>query len=84
VHSDQAQSAAWVDLFRALEVRNRDLVRQLHASESVDAEEFAEAIQALGYEAPMDETRALFAQFDSDASGCVDYRELQRAVRGSG
>ena len=49
---------------------------------SVDRREFAEAIAALGCDAPRSETDALFASFDADGSGQVDYREIQAQLHG--
>ena len=60
-----------VDLFKRWDV---------DGSGDVDADEFCEALGALGYDLPRAEAEALFDSFDSDASGSIDYRELQAAL----
>ena len=61
-----------------------DLFRQWDedGSGEIDRDEFAEAIVALGYEAPREDVDRLFDRFDRDASGTLSYRELQRAIAG--
>ena len=62
-----------VDVFRRWDV---------DGSGEIDADEFYEAICALGYDVPPAEAERLFESFDLDGSGTVDYRELQAALQG--
>ena len=63
-------------------MRVMDLFRRWDVDDSgeVDPDEFHEALRALGYDGPQEETDALFADLDEDDSGAISYRELQRAL----
>ena len=47
----------------------------------VTAVEFREAVRALGFQAERKDIDALFAFFDKDGSGKLDFKELHRALR---
>jgi len=44
-------------------------------------DEFALAIQSIGFDAPRDELDAIFDQMDADDSGTVEFEELDRVLR---
>ena len=60
------------DLFRRWDVDGDGCIRN---------DEFFEAVWALGYEAPREETDALFESFDGDGSGTIEYAELHEMLR---
>ena len=48
---------------------------------TISKKEFAEAIGALGYDTSRDDTDAVFAEFDTDGSGVLDYHEMYQQLR---
>lgn len=48
---------------------------------TVDMREFSDGLTALGYDAPREEFDDLFASFDKDGSGSIDYYELYQQLR---
>ena len=48
---------------------------------TVDKREFRKAMAALGVDAPRAEVDRLFDSFDPDGSGCVEYNEMNAALK---
>ena len=43
--------------------------------------EFREAVRAVGFDAEAEDLDALFSEMDSDGSGEIDFKELERSMR---
>ena len=70
-HALQKHAVRVVDIFRDWDENNDG---------KVSKHEFARALQALGYEAPRSDVYAVFAEFDADNSGTIEYGELKRQL----
>ena len=52
-----------------------------NGDQMISASEFRQALPLLGLKVERGDADALFAEFDSDGSGAVDYKELTRIIR---
>ena len=70
-------------IVKANMMRLTDLLKKwdLDGNGTVDRKEFAEAVAALGCNAPREEIDGLFATFDKDGSGQIDYQEIHLHLR---
>ena len=85
LHADAIPGAIRKALDKRL-VRVIDLFRQFDDDSSglLDASEFAKAMRKLGMtDAPPEATAAVFAYFDHDESGTVEYRKLHAIIKRS-
>ena len=75
--------AALRELLTSNAVRVIDLFREWDedGNGQVSASEFRRSIGALGYEGSSETINELFASFDTDGSGSLDYRELSKRLR---
>ena len=76
---DRARARTSLDC--ALHIRLRSGTGDEDGSGAVDRTEFAQALLALGIDAPRSDIDAIFNEFDTDSSQTIDFKELNKLLR---